>query len=227
MIVQVYTAQSPSEAVELAGLGVDHVGVTISERGLPGEVGRSVGREIVAALVESPARSAALTVETDVGSIRQFTGEFRPDILHLCGDTEVLGPEAVGGIGEWLKEEGLEVELMQAIGVTGSESVDVALEFAPHVSWIILDSVTEAVEGIGAAGVTHDWHVSRQIVEAVSVPVVLAGGLGPDNVGEAIAAVRPAGVDSLTRTNRYGSDGSFAKDMEAVRRFVQTAKTTG
>lgn len=227
MITQVYTAQTAAEAVELSRLGVDHVGVTVSGRGLPGQVDIHVGREIVAALARSSSKCVALTVETDLDSIREFTRELRPDILHLCGDTDIVGPDAVAGLRHWIEDSGLRVELMQAIGVTGSESVDLARTFERHVDWIILDSVSEAVEGIGAAGVVHDWEVSREIVAATSVPVILAGGLGPDNVADAIAAVRPSGVDSLTRTNRYLDDGSFVKDVDAVQAFVKAATGSG
>lgn len=223
MITQVYTAQTAAEAGELSRLGVDHVGVTISARGLPGEVDFDQGRVIVNALRDSPSRSVALTVETDMEKVREFTAQFRPDILHLCGDTNVVGPEPVADLRDWIERSGLGVELMQAIGVIGMESVDLARDFEAAVDWIILDSVTEAVEGIGASGVTHDWDVSREIVAATSVPVILAGGLGADNVARAIAAVRPSGVDSLTRTNRYRADGTFVKDLDAVGRFVEEA----
>lgn len=223
VIVQVYTAQTPTEAVEMSRLGVDHVGVTISRRGLPGEVGLEEGKEIIAAVEDSPAKSVALTVETDPSKICEFVVEVRPDVLHLCGDTDVVGPGHVAGLREWVSSAGLDTELMQAIAVTGPESVLLAREFQPHVDWIILDSVTEAVEGIGAAGVTHDWELSREIVNAVAVPVILAGGLGPNNVGQAIAAVQPAGVDSLTLTNRYEADGSFSKDLAGVHHFVEAA----
>ncbi len=227
MITQVYTAQTAAEAVELSRLGVDHVGVTVSARGLPGEVDIEAGKEIVAALAGSSSKCVALTVETDLDSIRDFARVLRPDILHLCGDTAIVGPDAVADLRHWIEDSGLRVELMQAIGVTGHESVDLARTFEHHVDWIILDSVSEAVEGIGAAGVVHDWAVSREIVAATSVPVILAGGLGPDNVADAIAAVRPAGVDSLTRTNRYVGDGSFVKDLDAVEEFVKAATAAG
>ena len=68
---------------------------------------------------------------------------------------------------------------------------------------------------------THDWTISRRIVELVRTPVILAGGLGPDNVADAIRAVRPAGVDSKTKTDR---DGSHAKDLGRVRRFRDAAR---
>jgi len=72
-------------------------------------------------------------------------------------------------------------------------------------------------------GRTHDWAVSRRIVDEVGVPAILAGGLDAENVAAAIAAVRPFGVDSKTKTDR--SDGT-AKDLEKVRQFVAAAKIT-
>ena len=227
MIVQVYTARGVAEARAMADLGVDHIGVTISARGLPGEVDDLEGKAILAALKESSSKSVALTVDTDLGDIQAFAKQAHPDILHLCGDIDLVGPDQVSQLAEWLDGEGLAIELMQAIPVIGPESVDLAVRFTPHVDWLILDSLTDQVEGIGAAGVTHDWTLSRRIVAEVDTPVILAGGLGPDNVAEAIAAVGPAGVDSLTRTNRSNPDGTFVKDLDAVSRFVAEARRPG
>lgn len=223
MLVQIYTAQSPDEARALADLDVDHVGVTISDRGLPGEVDLESGKAIVESL-RGVATSVALTVETDLVVIQAFVAAVRPDILHLCGDTVVFPPAAVADLRAWLVRRRFDIQLMQAIPMTGAEAVGEARRFAHHVDWLILDSVTEAVEGIGAAGFPHDWSISRAIVEQTDVPVILAGGLGPDNVAEAVAAVRPAGVDSLTLTNRPLPGGGFEKDLDAVRRFIAAAR---
>lgn len=222
MIVQIYTVQTPEEAVAVARLGVDHVGVTIADRGLPGEVDLATGRAILDAL-SGVARSVALTVETDLTSVQAFAAAIRPDILHLCGDTGLFGPAALADLRAWLQRRRLPVELMAAIPVTGMEAVGEARRFAHHADWLIVDSISDDVDGIGAAGTTHDWSVSRAIVEAVDVPVILAGGLGPDNVGAAIEAVAPAGVDSLTNTNRP-SGGGFVKDLDAVARFVERVR---
>jgi phosphoribosylanthranilate isomerase len=224
VIVQIYTAQTADEALALAEAGVDHVGITVSDRGLPGEVDLATGREIIATL-RGHARSVALTVDTDPIGVQVFAAALVPDILHLCGSTVDFPPAAVADLREWLGRRRLAIELMQAIPVTGPEAVAEARRFAHHADWLILDSVTEAVEGIGAAGVTHDWEVSQAIVEQTSVPVVLAGGLGPDNVADAIGAVGPAGVDSLTLTNRPLGGGRFEKDLDLVRRFVEAART--
>ncbi len=69
---------------------------------------------------------------------------------------------------------------------------------------------------------THDWSISRKIVESVSIPVILAGGLSADNVAEAIEAVRPWGVDSYTHTNHPGD--RMNKDLTQVRAFVSNAR---
>jgi phosphoribosylanthranilate isomerase len=86
---------------------------------------------------------------------------------------------------------------------------------------LLLDSYRPLDRHIGALGTTHDWSISRRIVELVRVPVILAGGLGPENVADAIRRVRPAGVDSKTKTDR---EGSHAKDLDRVRRFHQAAR---
>lgn len=226
MITQIYTAQNRSEAVALARAGVDHVGLTVSSRDLPGAIDLELGREIVTVLRDTDAKSVGLTVESGLGSIKDFISELVPDIVHLCGDTSLVGPDDVAALRAWMSERGIKTEVMQAIAMTGPEAVETAIQFVPHVDWLILDSYTEAVDGIGAAGVTHDWNLSRQIVDAVTVPVILAGGLGPDNVAEAIRRVHPAGVDSLTKTNRTQPDGTFTKDLTAVQRFVRSAGST-
>jgi len=77
------------------------------------------------------------------------------------------------------------------------------------------------VVGIGIAGVTHDWALSRRVVAEVGVPCILAGGLSPENVAEAIRAVRPWAVDSNTHTC---IPGTWDKDFERMRRFVLAAK---
>ena len=70
---------------------------------------------------------------------------------------------------------------------------------------------------------THSWQIDRTIVENVNVPVIIAGGLGPDNVIDAIRTVRPAGVDSKSRTDK--DDGSHTKDVQKVKRFVERARS--
>ena len=112
-------------------------------------------------------------------------------------------------------------QIMRSVPVSGEERVSVASDYEGIADFLLLDSYRPADRQIGALGITHDWRISRRIVDLVSIPVILAGGLGPDNVADAIRAVRPAGVDSKTKTDR---DGSHAKDIERVRRFHEAAR---
>ena len=92
--------------------------------------------------------------------------------------------------------------------------------FAPHVDGFITDTFDPATGASGATGKTHDWDVSRRLVELSRRPVMLAGGLTPENVGRAIQAVRPAGVDVHTGVE----DRNGRKDPGCVRAFVTAAE---
>jgi phosphoribosylanthranilate isomerase len=70
-----------------------------------------------------------------------------------------------------------------------------------------------------ALGATHDWRVSRHLVELADRPVILAGGLTPENVKRAILEVRPGGVDSHTGSE----DASGRKSREKVTKFLSQA----
>jgi Phosphoribosylanthranilate isomerase len=74
---------------------------------------------------------------------------------------------------------------------------------------------------IGSTGKPHDWSISKEIVKNSSIPVILSGGLSPENVGEAIRTVKPDGVDACTSLD-MNSEGR--KDVEKVRRFIENAR---
>jgi phosphoribosylanthranilate isomerase len=113
-------------------------------------------------------------------------------------------------------------QIMRSIPITGEESIEAAQEYDGIADYLLLDSHNPGDKQIGALGKIHDWSTSKRIVISVKTPVILAGGLGPDNVLEAIQTVHPAGVDSKTKTDR--SDGN-GKDIERVKGFVKIAKS--
>ena len=89
------------------------------------------------------------------------------------------------------------VRLVHVVHVLDGAAVDEARAVEPLVDAILLDSGNPrlSVKELGGTGRRHDWQISRRVVEAVKVPVWLAGGLTPANVAEAVATVRPYGVD--------------------------------
>jgi phosphoribosylanthranilate isomerase len=107
--------------------------------------------------------------------------------------------------------------------VVGRENVspaDFARAYAPVCDAFITDTFDPATGASGATGRIHDWAVSAELVRHSPRPVILAGGLNPANVRQAILAVRPAAVD--VHTGVEAPDGS--KDPELVHAFVQAAR---
>ena len=221
--VQIYTIQSVEEALELADLGVDHIGVTPATRGLPGEINMETARSICESVKDSLV-TVALSVESDINLIFSMVKELKPQILHLCSPEGYITPESIRKLKEKLYENNIEIKIMQAISVKGFESVENAISYVEEVDYLILDTQSKDVYGIGASGDTHDWNVSKEIVKSVDIPVILAGGLSPENVSDAIRHVKPWGVDSLTHTNKPLPDGGFVKDIEKVKSFVSASR---
>src|SRR4030095_10716833 len=88
-------------------------------------------------------------------------------------------------------------------------------DLSPFVDAFITDTFDPKTGASGATGKTHDWRVSRRLVELADRPIILAGGLTPDNVKRAILEVRPAGVDSHTGVE----DSTSRKSREKVKKF--------
>lgn len=216
MIVQIYEVNSPTEARALVATGVDHIGVLIGHGIFPREVATEIAREIFKA-VSGKAKRVALSLSADFEEVVRVVQETSPDIVHVGASIDLFSPEQTRS----LKDKFPNVAVMRAIPVTGEEAIAWAKEYEGIADWLLLDSHKIGDTQIGAQGVTHDWNISKQIVDSVHIPVILAGGLGPDNVVEAIHVVNPAGVDSKTKTDLPNNGG---KDIEKVKQFVQAAK---
>ena len=113
-----------------------------------------------------------------------------------------------------LRQQLPKIELIKAVHVTGPEAVEKAKLYEAHADFLLLDSRT--ADRLGGTGMTHDWNLSRKIVHMSSIPVVLAGGLTPENVATAIQTVRPAGIDA----NSGLEDTHGIKDPAKVSAFA-------
>jgi phosphoribosylanthranilate isomerase len=218
MLVQIYEVRTPEEAIALVRLGVDHVGVLVEEGAFPREVPADRASATFAALPEK-AKRAALSLSSDPAEIARVVEQTRPDIIHIGAAVELFSARDA----QALKAAFPHVRIMRSIPVVDKTSIECAKEYRDIADFLLLDSHDPGDRQIGGLGRTHDWSISRRIVDEVGVPAILAGGLDADNVAAAIAAVRPAGVDSKTKTDR--DDGS-GKDLDKVRRFVAAAKLT-
>ncbi len=220
MIVQIYAFTDPETAVAAAELGVDQIGFVAGhyDEKVPCELSFAEARRLVEAL-PATARAVALSMSADVDEILRMAEAVGPAFVHVSTDPLVVGLEAMAKLRKRLPAA---IRLMKAIPVGGPESVQMARDFAAVSDVLLLDTKIAGLPGVGVTGLTHDWNISRQIVEAVSIPVILAGGLSPQNVAEAIRVVQPWGVDSNTATNIPGD--TEKKDLARIAAFVRAAR---
>jgi len=216
VLVQIYEVQTPEEALALARLGVDHIGVLVGDGRFPRELPLAQAKAIFAA-VPLGAKRVALALSEEPEEVVRVIAETQPDILQIQAAIDVFSVAMTRA----LKDRVPETPVIRAIPVVDETSIAIARSYDRVADFLLLDSYDQGTGQFGALGRTHDWRLSRRIVESVGIPVILAGGLGPENVAEAIAAVGPAGVDSKTRTDK--PDG-LGKDLEKVRAFVAAAK---
>ena len=216
MLTQIYEVSTPEEARSISEIGVDHAGVLVGKGEFPREVPAEAAAKVAVGIVP-PSKFSALFLTADISLIETWARQLRPAIVHLGAAPELLNPAATAA----LKGKLPGMLLMRSIPVVGAASIEIARSYEGIADFLLLDSHRESDRQIGALGVTHDWSISRRIVELIRTPVILAGGLGPDNVSDAIRAVRRAGVDSKTKTDL---DGSHQKDLDRVRHFHEAAR---
>lgn len=115
------------------------------------------------------------------------------------------------------------IKLVQVIHVIDESSLEQAQKAAESADMILLDSGNPnlKIKELGGTGRTHNWAISRSIVEAVPVPVFLAGGLNPDNAGSAIEQVQPYGLDICSGLRSNGS-----LDETKLKRFAEAVRST-
>jgi phosphoribosylanthranilate isomerase len=219
MLVQIYEVTTPDEAAALSAMGVDHIGVLVGPGEFPREQPIARAGEIFAGAGPG-AKRCVLSLSGNVTTIVAIAAALSPDILHLGAAPERLGMDQVCQ----LKRLFPSVSIMRSIPVIDEASIQLACAYDGIADILLLDSCDPADCQIGALGITHNWDLDRRIVERVRIPVIVAGGLGPDNVAAAIRASRPAGVDSKTKTDK--PDGSHTKDLAKVSAFVEAARAT-
>ena len=205
--VKICCIRSFAEAALAIRHGANAIGLVSAMPSGPGVIAEETIAEI-AATVPPGVATFLLTSRRDADSIIAQQRRCRVNTLQLCDSVEP-------GCHAKLRAALPGIALVQVIHVPGPESVDEAMSVADSVDALLLDSGNQrlAVKELGGTGRTHDWRISRKIVEAVRVPVYLAGGLNPENVATAIREVQPFGLDicSGLRTNGNLDEGKVKR----------------
>jgi phosphoribosylanthranilate isomerase len=236
--VQIYEIQDPREAEGVIELGVDRIGsVILSEK----DWKSPAVKEAILVSKASRVKHSLIPLFDTKDVLFQAIEYYEPDIVHFCESLYT----AQGGRMPWealvelqisIKERFPRIELMRSVPIPTPTSIEriptleIARCFEAASDYFLTDTWlgNEPVEGyLGITGFTCNWISAGRLVESSSIPVILAGGLSPENVYEGVMAVKPFGVDSCTRTNARDGNGQpvrFKKDYEKVKVFVKEVR---
>jgi len=212
--VKVCCIASPDEAQLAVSFGVAAVGMVDETPSGEGRIPLETIAEIVQAIPRKTG-TFVLTAATDVDRLEE--------LYRTTGvNTVQLWDPLLPGEYERLREKAPGIFIVQSVHVMVDRALDTAREIARHVDALVLDSGDSEppFRWQNPAGQTHDWELSRRVSEAIHLPILLAGGLTQDNVGQAIRIVRPYGVDVCSGVRKDGhlDQGLLVAFLEAVSR---------
>ncbi len=214
--IKICCIESAAEAAIAVEAGADALGLVSAMPSGPGVIPESLIADIAAA-TRGSAQRFLLTSEIAACDI---AGQVR-----RCGVDTVQMVDRVAD-DQLAELRGLipGVRLVQVIHVRGEQSIAEAAAAAEKVDALLLDSGNPdaARRTLGGTGLTHDREIDRRIAAAVDVPVWMAGGLGPGNVADAVAKVRPYGADVCSGVR---TDGRL--DPRKVADFIAAVRAAG
>jgi len=152
-------------------------------------------------------KSVVVISPGNVGDAVQLAAKTGADVLQVHGSL------SAGDLAE-LKNQ-VHQKLVAAVAA-GCELKE-AMRYGMVADAILLDTMVNGK--LGGTGAVHDWNNSAKIVERLKVPVILAGGLNPGNVAEAIEKVKPYAVDVSS-----GLETDGKKDPQKIRCFVSEVR---
>ena len=187
--------------------GADFIGLVGPMPSGPGILSLDEISQIVRA-IPAEATTVLLTSSSDVSAIIADYNQVQTKAIQLVRELSVSELTAVRAALP-------DVILLAVVHVEDASAIERAKSYEESSDYILLDSGKPTAGILGGTGNTHDWSVSKRIVEEVKIPVLLAGGLNAENVNDALEGVNPHGVDlcSGVRTNGH-------LDPEKLRDFV-------
>jgi phosphoribosylanthranilate isomerase len=210
MYLKICCISSSLEAAQAIDAGAAALGLVSAMPSGPGVIDEATIARIASG-VPATTETYLLTSARDAASIAAQHAR--------CGTTALQLVDRLASFDDYrrLRDFVPDITLVQVIHVLDDASVAEAQELAPFVDRILLDSGNPhlAVKELGGTGRTHDWSLSARIRAEVDRPVLLAGGLREANVAEAIAAVKPFGIDVCSGVRRDGRLDPVALDRFA------------
>ena len=214
--IKICCIESIAEAKLAIQSGASAVGLVSEMPSGPGPIPDHLIAEI-AGIIPPGIDSFLLTSHQDVASIAAQLRRFSVTTVQLCD-------KLLSGSYDQLRAKAPGIRIVQVIHVTGEKAIHEVQQLYRSVDAILLDSgdPSEPVKRLGGTGRVHDWAISRRIRDLFDIPIYLAGGLGPDNVEEAIQRVHPYAVDVCSGVRTNGS-----LDEKKLHAFIKSVKSAG
>ena len=213
-LIQIAGVVDAAEARILEQCGVRYLGFPLRLPVHREDLTEQEAAAIIKRLVP-PVFGVLITYLSRASEITAFCHALGARIVQLHGD---IAPDEMKRLKTL--DPSLTVIKSLVIGMCDDKALEAMVdELSPFVDAFITDTFDPKTGASGATGKTHDWRVSRRLVELADRPVILAGGLTPENVKRAILEVRPAGVDSHTGVE----DSTGRKSGEKVQKFLSEA----
>jgi phosphoribosylanthranilate isomerase len=206
MYVKVCGITHLHDALDAVAAGADALGfncVPASKRFIDGSVIRAIVAEL-RQRTQVKVSCVAVVADLSLGSARRLLTELGVDRLQLHGDEPSSDVLALAPLA------------FKALRIASAEDVARALEFPGHP--LLVDAKVDGQ--LGGTGQRVDWPLVAPLARARAL--ILAGGLTPENVAQAVHTVQPWAVDVASGVERDGDPRN--KDPDKVRRFVAAAR---
>jgi phosphoribosylanthranilate isomerase len=214
-IIQIVGVINENEAEMLAECGVDLIGfplgLKVSREDLSVDDAENIINEFI-----PKSKAVLITYLNNAEEILNLSKKLGVYIVQIHGDIPL---EEIS----FIKNMYPNISLIKSLIVKRNNMDELKNSIQKYTTFVdafITDTFDPETGASGATGKTHDWSISRRIVEISTKPVILAGGLNPNNVREAILTTKPAGVDSHTGVE----DGNGRKKRSLVEAFIKNAR---
>ncbi len=200
--IKVCGLTDPLEAKAVAEAGADAIGLVFAKS--PRKIDPNMAREIIQNLPPM-VQTVGVFVDESSEKIRQIVDYCGLDLVQLHGEET---PEAC---------KDLAPRAIKAWQIRTMADIQALLPYQEVVKAFLLDAWSPGAHG--GTGETFDWSIAIEAKKVLSRPIILAGGLKPENVAQAVKQVRPWGVDvSSGVENAPGK-----KNIDLVADFIRRA----
>lgn len=214
-LIQIAGIIDKEEASLMMKLGVDYLGFPLRLPVNKEDLTEEEAKEVIK-IISPPHKSVLITYLNIADEIISFCDKLNVKIIQLHGDIS---------LDELVRTKSLrpDIEIIKSLVVASdnyNKLVKMVEEYSPYLDAFITDTFDPSTGAEGATGKTHDWSISRKLVELSSKPVIIAGGLNHKNVKQAILEIKPAGVDVHTGVELPNG----RKSEELVKKFIEESK---